>query len=124
MKPDPSEHETIKTSAILIGEGSGFSVYQSLDEVPLHLRRKLAQSTAGENAGTVLIADRRGVRELMRAQVRATVEQRVQPTPSLLAFLRDDIRQTLRFFAGHWLVLTAAGFVALAVAAAVALVRR
>jgi hypothetical protein len=123
VKPDPSEHETIKTSAILIGEGTGFAVYQNLEEVPLRLRRKLAESTAGANAGTVLIADRRGAQELMRAHVRAIVDRRVDATPGLLALLRDDIRQTLRFLAGHWLVLTVAGLFALTVAAGVALVR-
>jgi hypothetical protein len=123
LKPDPPEHGTIKTSSILIGEGTGFSVYQKLEEVPPRLRRKLVKSTAGANAGTVLIADRRGARELMRANVRANVGRRVETRPDLLAFLQDDIRQTLRYLAAHWWGLTAVGLLALAVAGIVAVVR-
>ncbi len=38
-----------------------------MDEVPPALRRKLEQSTSGMNAATILIADRNGREELMKA---------------------------------------------------------
>ena len=62
------ETGTVKTSAIVIAAGDGTQVYRTLDEVPPVLRRKLLRSTAGSNAGIVIIADRRGAEELLRAR--------------------------------------------------------
>jgi hypothetical protein len=42
-------------------------VYRALDDVPAGLRRKLVQSTHGMNSATILIADKRGREELVRA---------------------------------------------------------
>jgi hypothetical protein len=96
MKEDPGERGTVKTSAILIAEGERTSVYRTVDEVPPGLRGKLARSTSGANAGTVLIADRRGAQELLRANVRALIEQRLE-RPGLLAFMADGFKQAVRF---------------------------
>jgi hypothetical protein len=38
-----------------------------MSDVPLPLRRKLQQSTSGINSATILIADKRGREELVRA---------------------------------------------------------
>jgi hypothetical protein len=78
---------TIKTSAILISSGQRTSVYRSVDEVPPELRDKLAQSTSGENARTVLMADRRGAQELLRANIKALIEERFE-RPSIWPSLR------------------------------------
>jgi hypothetical protein len=99
-------HGTVKTSAILIADGSRTEVYRTLEEVPPELRRKLAQSTAGSNAGTVVIADRRGAQELLRANLRALLEQRMPTAPGFLALARDDVIQTARFLRAHWLGFT------------------
>lgn len=58
---------TRRTSTIFIATGAYTHVYHSLDEVPPPLRRKLRQSTRGLNSATILIADRRGREELVRA---------------------------------------------------------
>lgn len=42
-------------------------MYRALDQVPPVLRRKLVQSTHGINSATILIADKRGREELVRA---------------------------------------------------------
>ncbi len=42
-------------------------MYRSVEEIPPVLRRKLHQTTRGLNSGTILIADRRGREELLRA---------------------------------------------------------
>jgi hypothetical protein len=42
-------------------------VYRSVDDVPLELRRKLIETTRGVNSATILIADKRGREELVRA---------------------------------------------------------
>jgi hypothetical protein len=42
-------------------------VYRSVEEVPAPLRNKLLQSTNNPNSRTILIADRRGRKEIARA---------------------------------------------------------
>ncbi|MGH9608532.1 MAG: hypothetical protein ACRD34_02565 [Bryobacteraceae bacterium] len=58
---------TRRTSTIFIATGQYTHVYRSLEEVPPPLRRKLRQTTRGLNSATILIADRRGREELVRA---------------------------------------------------------
>ncbi len=58
---------TQKTSTIFIARGERTHVYRSVEEIPPALRRKLQQTTRGINSGTILIADRRGRQELLRA---------------------------------------------------------
>ena len=58
---------TAKSSTIFITHGEKTNVYRSLAEVPPPLRRKLQQSTQGMNSATILIADKRGREELVRA---------------------------------------------------------
>lgn len=59
---------TVKTSAIFIATRDRTEVYRTLEEVPVSLRRKVAQVTTDENATTVVIADRRGAQELLRSR--------------------------------------------------------
>jgi hypothetical protein len=58
---------TLKTSTIFISVGEKTRVYRSVDDVPPKLRRKLSESTNGINSATILIADRNGREELMKA---------------------------------------------------------
>ncbi|HWF47365.1 MAG TPA: hypothetical protein VG168_10195 [Bryobacteraceae bacterium] len=58
---------TAKTSTIFIATKKETRVYRSVAEVPARLRRRLHQSTSGINSATILIADRRGREELVRA---------------------------------------------------------
>lgn len=58
---------TAKTSTIFISNGEKTNVYRSLNEIPPGLRRKLQESTQGINSATILIADKRGREELVRA---------------------------------------------------------
>jgi len=58
---------TLKTSTIFISAGDETRVYRSVDDVPPPLRRKLEQSTSSLNSATILIADRRGREEIVRA---------------------------------------------------------
>ena len=61
------ERLTVKTSTIFISVGSRTNVYRSVDDVPPKLRRKLQESTNGVNAATILIADRKGREEIVKA---------------------------------------------------------
>ncbi|MCU1294748.1 MAG: hypothetical protein JWP08_3598 [Bryobacterales bacterium] len=58
---------TAKSSTIFITDREKTNVYRSLGDVPPELRRKLQESTQGINSATILIADKRGKEELVRA---------------------------------------------------------
>ncbi|MBV8812106.1 MAG: hypothetical protein JO033_25850 [Acidobacteriaceae bacterium] len=73
---------TAKSSTIFIATGEETRVYRSVEDVPPPLRRKLVESTRGLNSATILIADKRGREELVRAlQGRASeVQSRLADT--------------------------------------------
>jgi hypothetical protein len=58
---------TARTSTIFIGTGDDTRVYRSVEDVPLPLRQKLLECTRGINSATILIADKQGREELVRA---------------------------------------------------------
>lgn len=58
---------TVKTSTIFIAKGGKTHVFRSVTEVPARLRRELEESTNSFNSATILIADRRGREEIVRA---------------------------------------------------------
>lgn len=58
---------TLKSSTIFISVGNRTEVYRSVADVPPTLRKKLEQSTNGINSATILIADRKGKEEIVRA---------------------------------------------------------
>jgi hypothetical protein len=51
----------------LISTGGSERVFRSVDEVPASLRTQLLKSTNSANSATILIADRRGRREIAKA---------------------------------------------------------
>ena len=123
MKHDPEERGTVKTSTILIGSGGSFSVYRKIEEVPARLRSTLVKSTAGSNAGTVLIADRRGARELLRANVQAVAERGTGRVPRFLAALGEDASGSWEFLRAHWQASALIALVASALLWAIAALR-
>ena len=58
---------TAKRSTIFIADAKGIQVFNSVSEMPPPLRRKLQESTRSTNSATILIADRQGREELVRA---------------------------------------------------------
>ena len=86
MKEESAGRGTVKTSAILIANGRRTAVYRTVDEVP--------------------IADRRGAQELLRANIRALIEERIVPAPGFRALVWDDTVQVARFVRAHWLGFT------------------
>lgn len=91
---------TVKSSTIFISIGDKTEVYRSVDEVPPTLRKKLEQSTNGINSATILIADRKGKEEIVRAIRGLPSSLRSRLTSSL----RKDARQQTRSL-GPWLLL-------------------
>lgn len=105
------ERGTVKTSAIVIATGERTSVYRTLEEVPGPLRKRLIRSTGGMNAGTVLIADRRGAEELLRGQGEAPGEAKAEA--GLARRLRGCCAAGLRVLAAHYTELALSGALAL-----------
>jgi hypothetical protein len=54
----------VKTSAIMISAAGERGFYRSVRDVPEGLRQQLLKVTAGENAGTIVIADQAGKDQL------------------------------------------------------------
>ena len=87
---------TVKSSTIFISVGGRTQVYRSVDDVPMRLRKRLEQSTNGINSATILIADRRGREEIVRAirGLPSNVRSRLSST------LRNDAEATPKPAAG------------------------
>jgi hypothetical protein len=66
-EPNPQSTRLYQTSTVLISAGENDLVYRSVEEVPVRLRTKLLKFTNGRNSATILIADRRGRREIAKA---------------------------------------------------------
>ncbi len=64
---NPSASGLFQTSTVLISADGADLVYRSVEEVPSALRTRLLKSTNGSNSATILIADRRGRKEIARA---------------------------------------------------------
>ena len=56
-----------QTSTVLISAEGTDRVYRSVDEVPAGLRSRLLKTTNGVNSATILIADRKGRKEIDKA---------------------------------------------------------
>lgn len=56
-----------QTSVVLISSGGSDLIYRTVEDVPAGLRNKLLRSTNGSNSATILIADRRGRKEVAKA---------------------------------------------------------
>jgi hypothetical protein len=56
-----------QTSTVLISAEGADRVYRSVEEVPVRLRNRLLKTTNGANSATILIADRKGRKEIDKA---------------------------------------------------------
>jgi hypothetical protein len=114
---------TVKTSTIFIAKGGRTRVYRSVSEIPQRLRKELEESTNGFNSATILIADRRGRKEILRAlqglpsalrtRLAASLSPAQDETPAPKA-----ARPLARFLRRNWPELLLPGVVGLALWAA------
>ncbi len=66
-EPNPNPSGLFQTSTVLISSGGTEQVYRSVEEVPPLLRTQLLKSTNSANSATILIADRKGRKEIAKA---------------------------------------------------------
>jgi len=91
-----------QTSTVLISTERADRVYRSVDEVPLRLRNRLLKTTNSANSATILIADRKGRKEIDKALRRTpgSVQRRLvqsivggEPSVDPLAWLTPALRK-------------------------------
>jgi hypothetical protein len=111
---------TVKTSTIFIAKGGKTRVYHSVNDVPPLLRKQLEDSTNGFNSRTILIADRRGREEIVRALnglpsgLRSRLASSLNPPSSVDAPAEQPTLPVLRFLRRNWaemLLPTAVGVI-------------
>ena len=60
-------YRTVRTSVILVAVDDRIDAYSSLEDLPAELREKLIESTSGNDAATIVIADRKGRDAVLRS---------------------------------------------------------
>jgi hypothetical protein len=109
---------TVKTSTIFIAKGGRTRVYRSVSEVPQGLRKELEESTNGFNSATILIAERRGRKEILRAlqglpsALRTRLAASMAPSQNETAVPKTT-RPLARFLRRNWPELLLPGAVGL-----------
>ena len=82
----------VKTSAVMIATGEESGFYDSMQEVPERLRKQLIESTASQNSGTIVIADRAGKEQLTQVLARRESVRRARQRESGSACQRTRSR--------------------------------
>jgi predicted amidophosphoribosyltransferase len=78
-----------QTSTVLISTERADRVYRSVDDVPLRLRNRLLKTTNGANSATILIADRKGRKEIDKAMRKLPATQQRRMVHSILSGARS-----------------------------------
>jgi hypothetical protein len=74
-----------QTSTVLISTDRADRVYRSVDEVPLRLRNRLLKTTSSANSATILIADRKGRKEIDKAMRKLPANSQRRMVHSMLS---------------------------------------
>lgn len=79
MSGPDGKQTLLRTSTILVAVGNKTRIYRSAKQMPAELRRRLEKTTTGTNSATILIADKRGREEILRAVRGRQPEGKVAP---------------------------------------------
>jgi hypothetical protein len=118
---------TVKTSTIFIAKRGPTQVFRSVGEIPAKLRKELEESTNSFNSATILIADRRGREEIVKAlngmpsTLRSRLANSLAPRPAgepPSDAPENKALPVMRFVRRNWLEITLPAAVALIVWAA------
>jgi hypothetical protein len=109
----------VKTSAVMISAAGEKGFYRSVRDVPEGLRQQLLRVTAGENAGTIVIADQAGKEQLTQIVARRDAAagrpaKAAAAAPDPVPVGSRGLPRVLRswvFWAGVALVMGSAGIV-------------
>ena len=89
-----------QTSTVLISSQGADMVYRSVEEIPPPLRNKLLQSTNNPNSRTILIADRRGRKEIAHAMRQLSRGAAQRAAPGVPAWLTPARKKFILAFVG------------------------
>ena len=112
---------TVKTSTIFIAKGGRTQVFRSVSEVPARLRKELEESTNSFNSATILIADRRGREEIVRAlnglpsSLRTRLASSLAPKPAGAPETAAERAPWVHFMRRNWVEILLPGAVGLIV---------
>jgi hypothetical protein len=95
-------HLTARSSTIFISAKGGTKVYRSMDDVPEPLKKRLVESTRGVNAASILIADKRGREELVRALQGRPTELQCRVVETLRSRKTEPVRKASRWSRPLW----------------------
>jgi hypothetical protein len=118
---------TVKTSTIFIAKRGQTQVFRSVSEIPDKLRKELEESTNSFNSATILIADRRGREEIVKAlngmpsTLRSRLANSLTPRPAGERASDASVSKAapvIHFVRRNWLEITLPAAVALIVWAA------
>ena len=115
---------TVKTSTIFIAKRGPTQVFRSVGEIPAKLRKELEESTNSFNSATILIADRRGREEIVKAlngmpsTLRSRLANSLTPRPAGERASENRAIPMIHFMRRNWLEITLPAAVALIVWAA------
>jgi hypothetical protein len=118
---------TVKTSTIFIAKRGQTQVFRSVAEIPAKLRKELEESTNSFNSATILIADRRGREEIVKAlngmpsTLRSRLATSLAPRPAAEPASGASVSKAapiMHFMRRNWLEITLPAAVALIVWAA------
>jgi hypothetical protein len=94
-EPNPENSGVMQTSIVVISAGREDLIFRTVEEVPSRLRGKLLRSTNGSNSATILIADRRGRKQVAKAL-------RALPSPKQRRLLHNALGRRAQT-AAEWL---------------------
>lgn len=98
----------VKTSVVMISADGEDALYSSVQEIPERLRKRLMETTTGDNSGTIVIADRAGKEQLTQVLSRREAKREMSlPDSAVVRRRRRGI--SWMAWAGFLVILALAG---------------